>query len=46
MKTIDERETQKQTKNKKKRNKDSKKQGGRKAIVKEWELDDIIVHLS
>ena len=35
MKTIDERETQKQTKNKKKRNKDSKKQGGRKAIVKE-----------
>ena len=45
MKIIDERETQKKTK-KTNKNKDRKEQGGTKAIVKGWELNDFVVHLS
>ena len=37
MKIIDERETQT------KKNKDRKEQGGQKAIVKGWELNDFVV---
>ena len=45
MKIIDERETQKKPK-KTNKNKDRKEQGGTKAIVKGWELNDFVVHLS
>ena len=45
MKIIDERETQKKQK-KTNKNKDRKEQGGTKAIVKGWELNDFVVHLS
>ena len=45
MKIIDERETQKKKKQTNK-NKDRKEQGGTKAIVKGWELNDFVVHLS
>ena len=40
MKIIDERETQKEKKT------DRKEQGGQKAIVKGWELNDFVVYLS
>ena len=43
MKIVDERETQKNNKNTKK---DRKEQGGTEAIVKGWELNDFVVHLS
>ena len=39
MEIIDERETQK-------RNRDWKEEGGIEAIVKEWELNYFVVHLS
>ena len=39
MKIVDERETQKT-------NKDRKEQQGTEDIVKEWELNDFVVHLS
>ena len=32
--------------NKKQTNKDRKEQGRTEAIVKEWELNDLVVHLS
>ena len=41
MKIIDERETQNKTKNK-----DRRKQGGKEALLKGWELNDFVVHLS
>ena len=41
MKIVDERETQKN-----KTNKDRKKQGEREAVVKGWELNDFVGHLS
>ena len=41
MKILDERETQKQQKNKQR-----KEKGRIKAIVKGWELKDFVVHLS
>ena len=44
MKTIDERGMQKITK--KKTDKDRKEHGGTEAIVKGWELNDFVVHLS
>ena len=44
MKIIDVRETKKQTS--KETNKDRKEQGGTKTIVKPWELNDFVVHLS
>ena len=44
MKIIDERETQKQTNMQ--TNKDRKERGGTEAIVKWWELNDFVVHLS
>ena len=40
MKIIDEREMQKKKKNK------DRKQGGREAIMKGWELNDFVVRLS
>ena len=43
MKTIDEREMQKTTKEKQKRQKGAR---GTEAIVKKWELNDFVVHLS
>ena len=44
MKTIDEREMQKQ---KQKKNKQRQKGArGKEAIVKVWELNDFVVHLS
>ena len=43
MKIVDEREMQKTTK---KTNKDRKHLGGAKAIVKWWEINDFVVHLS
>ena len=46
MKIIDERETQKTKTKTKKTNKDRKEQGGAEAIVKVWELNDFVVHLS
>ena len=50
MKIIHEREKQKQNKKRKtkqsKTNKDRKEQGGAEAIVKRWELNDFVVHLS
>ena len=42
MKTIDEREWQKTTKKNRQR---QKKARGAEPIVKEWELNDIVVHL-
>ena len=44
MKIIDERETQKKRNNKK--SKDGTDQGGTEAIVKKWELNDIVGHLT
>ena len=41
MKIIDERETQKQ-----KTKPEKKKGGGAEAIVKRWELNGLVVHLS
>ena len=41
IKIIDERETQNKTKNK-----DRRKQGGTEALLKGWELNDFVVHLS
>ena len=48
MKIIDERETQKkqQQQQQQKTNKDRKEQGETEAIVKGWELNDFVVHLS
>ena len=54
MKIVDEIEKQKQNKKTKetttttttKSNKDRKEQGGKKAIVKGWELNDFVVDLS
>ena len=43
MKTIDERETKKQQKKNKQRQKGTR---GTKAIVKEWELNGFVGHLS
>ena len=43
MKTIDEREVQKTTKENKQRQKGAR---GTEAIVKGWELNDFVVHLS
>ena len=43
MKAIDEREMQKPTKEKQKRQKGT---GGTEAIVKGWELNDFVVYLS
>ena len=43
MKTIDEREFQKPTKQNKQRQKGER---GREAIVKKWELNDFVAHLS
>ena len=43
MKTIDERELQKTTIENKQRQKAAR---GTEAIVKEWELNDFVVHLS
>ena len=43
MKAIDEREMQKTTKEKQKRQKGAR---GTEAIVKKWELNDFVVHLS
>ena len=40
MKIIDERQTNKQ------KNKDRREQGGPEAIVKGWELNGFVVHLS
>ena len=42
MKIIDEKEIQQ----KKKKNKDRKQQGGTEAMMKGWELNDFVVHLS
>ena len=42
MKTIDERELEKTTKEKQRQ----KEARGTEAIVKEWELNDFVVHLS
>ena len=53
MKIVDERETQKnKTKQKlkkktiRKKTAEKNKEGGFEAVVKEWELNDFIVHLS
>ena len=50
IKTIDETEPQKQNKNKQKTNKKNKhwkgQREGAEAIVKGWELNDFVVHLS
>ena len=47
MKIIDERETQKkQQQQQQKTNKDRKEQGETEAIVKGWELNHFVVHLS
>ena len=43
MKTIDERQMQKQQKKNKQRHKEAM---GTEAIVKRWELNDSVVHLS
>ena len=43
MKTLDEREMQKTTKESKQRQKGAR---GTEAIVKGWELNDFVVHLS
>ena len=43
MKTKDERELQKTTKEKQKRHKEAR---GTEPIVKGWELNDFVVHLS
>ena len=40
MKIIDEKEIQQ------KKNKDRKEQGGTEAMMKGWELNDFVVHLS
>ena len=45
MKIVDERETQKTTK-KTQKHKHRKEQGGAEALVKEWELNDFVAHLS
>ena len=45
MKIIDERKTQKKQQQQK-TNKDRKEQGEAEAIVKGWELNDFVVHLS
>ena len=45
MKIVDERETQKKKK-KQKKNKDRKEQGGTESMVKGWELNDFVLHLS
>ena len=39
-------EKHKKQKQKQKTNKDRKEQGGAEAIVKVWELNDFVVHLS
>ena len=44
IKIIDKRETQKQKKTK--TSKDRKEQGGTEAIVKGWELNGFVAHLS
>ena len=44
MKLIYERETQKKRNNKK--SKDGTEQGGKEAIVKKWELNDFVGHLT
>ena len=47
MKIVDERETQKKKKKQKqKKNKDRKEQGGTESMVKGWELNDFVLHLS
>ena len=43
VKIIDERES---LKKKKKANKDRQEQGGTEAIMKGWDLNDFVVHLS
>ena len=43
MKTIDERDIQKQQKKNKQRQKEA---SGTEAIVKEWELNDLVLYLS
>ena len=43
MKTIDKREMQKTAKEKKQRQKEAR---GLEAMLKEWELNDFVVHLS
>ena len=45
MKRVDERETQKTTK-KTQKHKHRKEQGGAEALVKEWDLNDFVAHLS
>ena len=46
MKTIDQRELQKKTQNKTKTKQRQKEARGTEAIVKVWELNDFVVHLS
>ena len=47
MKIVEERETQKTTKQASKQtNKDRKEQGGTETIVMGWELNDFVEHLS
>ena len=47
MKIIDERELQKKKKKKRKKNKQRQKGArGTEAILKVWELNDFVVHLS
>ena len=49
MKIIDEREAQQKQKTKKKKAKKqtkTKEKGGTEAIVKRWEINDFVVHLS
>ena len=43
MKLVDERETQRTTK---KKNKDRKEEGGTETIMKGWDLNDFVVHVS
>ena len=46
MKIIDDRETHTHTHTQKQTKKDRKEQEGTEAIVKGWELNDFVVHLS
>ena len=46
MKIIDEIKTQNNKNNNNNKNKDIKEQGATEAIVKGWELNDFVVHLS
>ena len=46
MEVVDEREKKKKKETNKQTNKDRKEQGRREAIVKGWELNDFVVHLS